>query len=294
MSFSRVAVSKARMLFSRQTVAFAAPVTSSACQLFVGPSNVVYSGSPPWRHQSRRPLSSFQRRPSPNIRIHAVSIFDGNYDDYYNDNDQGAEQAFPTDDEETEWKLSPSDANEGEDDEFADLFEGGNTELDRKVSALILERHRAYQEKKKKWIENAKPKVRVQQIDERGRAHGRGSRKTANAGVFIFPGEGYITVNNCDLVDYFPRESDRDLVLSPFVATRTCGKFDVRCHVAGGGKTGQAGAVRHGLARALEKYNPEYRPPMKRLGYLTRDPRMVERKKIGLKKARKAPQWVRR
>ena len=136
--------------------------------------------------------------------------------------------------------------------------------------------------------------VRVQELDARGRAYGRGSRKTAQARVWIFPGEGNITINRKDLVDYFDRESNRELLLMPFVATGTCGMFDVKCYVQGGGLSGQAGAVRHGLARALEKYNPDFRPPLKALGFLTRDPRMVERKKYGLKKARKAPQWVKR
>lgn len=238
-------------------------------------------------------MSSFSRRPSPNIRTHAVSLFDGNYNDFGHGGD-GAEQAFPVDGDDTGWEISPSDADEEEGDESDDLFDGGDSELDRKVSALALEQQRAYDEKKKRWLENAKPKVRVQTIDDKGRSQGRGSRKTATAGVFIFPGEGFVTVNDQDILDYFNRDSDREHLLSPFVASRTCGKFDVRCHVAGGGKTGQAGAVRLGIARALEKYNPDYRPPMKRLGYLTRDPRMVERKKVGLKKARKAPQWVRR
>merc|ERR1712127_811033 len=111
---------------------------------------------------------------------------------------------------------------------------------------------------------------------------------------WIQPGEGVITVNRRDFLDYFPRDSLREMILAPFVATETCGKFDVITSVEGGGLSGQAGAIRHGVARALEKYNPDYRPPMKRLGFMKRDPRMVERKKIGLKKARKAPQWVRR
>ena len=134
----------------------------------------------------------------------------------------------------------------------------------------------------------------MSEIDERGRAYGRGSRKTAQARVWIQPGQGEIVVNRKDFVTYFPRESDREHILGPFVASQTCGQFDVTAVVKGGGLTGQAGAIRLGLARALEKYNPDYRPPMKRHGFMTRDPRMVERKKVGRVKARKSPQWVRR
>jgi len=146
-----------------------------------------------------------------------------------------------------------------------------------------------------KWLETAKPPIRKPMIDERGRAYGRGGRKTASARVWIQPGLGLVVVNRKDFVDYFHRTTDRDLVLAPFTATGTCGKFDVMATVEGGGLTGQAGAIRHGLARALNHYNPDaYRPPLKRLGYLTRDPRKVERKKVGHIKARKKPQWVKR
>lgn len=149
--------------------------------------------------------------------------------------------------------------------------------------------------KKMRWLETAKPPVRKPIIDERGRAYGRGGRKTAAARVWIQPGLGLVVVNRKDFVDYFDRTTDRELVLAPFAATGTCGKFDVMATVEGGGLTGQAGAIRHGLARALNHYNPDlYRPPLKRLGYLTRDPRKVERKKVGHIKARKKPQWVKR
>lgn len=148
---------------------------------------------------------------------------------------------------------------------------------------------------KLRWLENAKPPVRQPVIDERGRAYGRGGRKTAAARVWIQPGLGHVVINRKDFVDYFDRTSDRELVLAPLAATGTCGKFDVTAMVTGGGLTGQAGAIRHGLSRALNHYNPDvYRPPLKRLGYLTRDPRKVERKKIGHLKARKKPQWVKR
>ncbi|GAX20969.1 small subunit ribosomal protein S9 [Fistulifera solaris] len=151
------------------------------------------------------------------------------------------------------------------------------------------------QAQRAKWIENSLPPVWKSEIDERGRAYGRGGRKKAAARVWIQPGFGEVTVNKKSFVDYFPRMSDRDLILQPLVATETCGDFDVQVMVQGGGLTGQAGAVRHGLAHALNSYNPDlYRPPLKRLGLLERDARRVERKKVGHKKARKSPQWVRR
>ena len=144
-------------------------------------------------------------------------------------------------------------------------------------------------------MKNAELPVRVPIIDAQGNAQGRGTRKTAHASVFIHPGFGHVVVNGKDIVEYFGRESDRDHLLAPLVATETCGEFDVTIQTFGGGLRGQAGAVRLGLARALNNYNPDkYRPPLKRLGYLTRDPRMVERKKIGHVKARKRPQWARR
>ena len=151
------------------------------------------------------------------------------------------------------------------------------------------------QAQRAKWIENSLPPVWKSEIDERGRAYGRGGRKKAAARVWIQPGFGEVTVNKKSFVDYFPRMSDRELILQPLVATETCGDFDVQVMVQGGGLTGQAGAVRHGLAHALNSYNPDsYRPPLKRLGLLERDARRVERKKVGHKKARKSPQWVRR
>ena len=164
-------------------------------------------------------------------------------------------------------------------------------ELAEQVKAIQDERDA----KQKRWVETAKPPIRQSIIDERGRAYGRGGRKTAAARVWIQPGVGLVVVNRKDFCDYFDRSTDRQLVLAPLAATATCGKFDVTATVTGGGLTGQAGAIGHGLARALNHYNPDvYRPPLKRLGYLTRDPRKVERKKVGHLKARKKPQWVKR
>ena len=128
-----------------------------------------------------------------------------------------------------------------------------------------------------------------------GGVDGKFGRKTAEARVWIQPGPGEVVINHRPLEDYFDRLTDRERVLSPLVATETCGQFDVQVTVKGGGLTGQAGAVRMGLARALNAYNPDaYRPALKMLGYLTRDARKVERKKVGHVKARKSPQWVRR
>mmetsp|Transcript_18045 Transcript_18045/g.53646 ORF Transcript_18045/g.53646 Transcript_18045/m.53646 type:complete len:182 (+) Transcript_18045:139-684(+) len=130
--------------------------------------------------------------------------------------------------------------------------------------------------------------------DALGRAYGTGRRKNASARVWVFPGDGTVTVNGKSLVEYFTRATHVDEIVKPFVATRTAATFDVKATVTGGGLSGQAGAVRHGLARALQAYDPAYRPALKAAGYLTRDSRMVERKKPGRKKARKAFQWVKR
>lgn len=123
---------------------------------------------------------------------------------------------------------------------------------------------------------------------------GTGRRKTAVARVRLVPGTGNITINNRTFEDFFPNRTSRLIVLQPMELTATTGRFDVICRANGGGVTGQAGAVRLGIARALIKANPELRPTLKKAGFLTRDPRMVERKKYGLHKARKAPQYSKR
>ncbi len=123
---------------------------------------------------------------------------------------------------------------------------------------------------------------------------GTGRRKTAVARVRLVPGTGNILINNRTFEDFFPNKTSRLIVLQPMELTGTTARFDVLCRVNGGGVTGQAGAVRLGIARALIKANPELRPALKRAGFLTRDPRMVERKKYGLHKARKAPQYSKR
>ena len=123
---------------------------------------------------------------------------------------------------------------------------------------------------------------------------GTGRRKKSIARVRLMAGTGKITVNGKDLGEYFGTEILKVIVNQPFAVTNTVGKYDVIVKVTGGGYTGQAGAIRHGIARALLQANSEFRPALKQNGFLTRDPRMKERKKYGLKKARKAPQFSKR
>ena len=124
--------------------------------------------------------------------------------------------------------------------------------------------------------------------------YGTGRRKKSIARVYLTPGTGKITINQRDLDEYFGLETLKVVVRQPLVATETLEKFDVLVNVHGGGFTGQAGAIRHGIARALLKADAEFRPTLKKAGYLTRDPRMKERKKYGLKAARRAPQFSKR
>ena len=124
--------------------------------------------------------------------------------------------------------------------------------------------------------------------------YGTGRRKSSVARVRLVPGTGKITINKRDIDDYFGLETLQVVVRQPLDATKTLGKFDVLINVNGGGFTGQAGAIRHGIARALLEVDDEFRPVLKSAGYLTRDPRMKERKKYGLKAARRAPQFSKR
>jgi len=123
---------------------------------------------------------------------------------------------------------------------------------------------------------------------------GTGRRKKSVARVRLLPGSGKIVINGKDMDQYFGLETLKLIVRQPFVATETDGRFDVIAKVEGGGFSGQAGAIRHGIARALLHADGELRPALKKNGYLTRDPRMTERKKYGLKKARRAPQFSKR
>ena len=124
--------------------------------------------------------------------------------------------------------------------------------------------------------------------------YGTGRRKKSIARVYMTPGTGKITINKRDIDDYLGLETLKLIVRQPLVATDTTDKFDIMVNVHGGGTTGQAGAIRHGISRALLKAVIDYRPVLKKAGYLTRDPRMKERKKYGLKAARRAPQFSKR
>ncbi len=124
--------------------------------------------------------------------------------------------------------------------------------------------------------------------------YGTGRRKSSVARVYLVPGKGTITINKRDIDEYFGLETLKTIVRQPLTATETVDKYDVIVTVKGGGFTGQAGAVRHGIARALLTVDADFRPTLKKAGYLTRDPRMKERKKYGLKKARRAPQFSKR
>ena len=121
-----------------------------------------------------------------------------------------------------------------------------------------------------------------------------GRRKTSVARVALKSGKGSFVVNDRTLRDYFGRETARMIVLQPFQVTQTSGNFDAEVNVQGGGISGQAGAIRHGLARALTQVNPDFRSPLKKAGFITRDPRAVERKKYDHHKARKRPQYSKR
>jgi Ribosomal protein S9 len=124
--------------------------------------------------------------------------------------------------------------------------------------------------------------------------YGTGRRKKSIARVYLTPGKGKITINKRDIDEYLGLETLKVIVRQPLVATETADKFDIMVNVKGGGYTGQAGAIRHGVARALLQADADYRPTLKKAGYLTRDPRMKERKKYGLKAARRAPQFSKR
>lgn len=130
--------------------------------------------------------------------------------------------------------------------------------------------------------------------DSKPYLYGTGRRKSSVARVRVYPGSGSITVNGRDIDDYFGLDTLKLIVRQPMALTETLGKYDIICTVAGGGVSGQAGAIRHGLSRALLQVSDEMRPILKKAGLLTRDPRMKERKKYGLKAARRAPQFSKR
>jgi small subunit ribosomal protein S9 len=136
--------------------------------------------------------------------------------------------------------------------------------------------------------------VHERKVDAQGRAYATGKRKDAVARVWVKPGKGKVTVNDRDITVYFARPVLRMLLAQPFLVANRDGQYDVVCTVSGGGLSGQAGAVRHGIARALTYHDPSLRPILKRAGFLTRDPRVVERKKYGRPKARRSFQFSKR
>lgn len=135
---------------------------------------------------------------------------------------------------------------------------------------------------------------RVKQVDKQGRSYATGKRKDAIARVWIKPGKGVITINGRDSAQYFARPVLRMMINQPFSVVNRLGQFDVVCTVVGGGLSGQAGAVRHGISKALTYFEPELRPSLKKGGFLTRDSRTVERKKYGRAKARRRFQFSKR
>ena len=204
----------------------------------------------------------------PGTRPHSITLFPGDYSD---------------------------DPSVVDDDSYNYKQEEGPDPEKERLKEILKQKDAWEEERRQRWLKNAKPKEWKSIIDERGRSYGRGGRKRAQARAWISPGLGEIVINQKPFCDYFDRQSDRELILQPLGATETLGAFDVQCAVKGGGLTGQAGAIRLGIARALNAYNPDlYRPALKFLGYLTRDARKVERKVAGRVKARKRPQWVRR
>jgi len=136
--------------------------------------------------------------------------------------------------------------------------------------------------------------VHVQKLDAQGRAYATGKRKDAVARVWLTRGAGRILVNDKDFTEYFARPVLQMIVQQPVVASERTGQYDVRATVSGGGLSGQAGALRHGISRALTHYEPELRPVLKKGGFLTRDARVVERKKYGRRKARRSFQFSKR
>ena len=145
----------------------------------------------------------------------------------------------------------------------------------------------------KSAVSAAAPK-REAKRDKQGRSYATGKRKNAVARVWVKPGKGKIVINEREIEKYFTRPVLRMLINQPFMVTNRANEFDVVCTVSGGGLSGQAGAVRHGISKALTYYEPDRRPALKAGGFLTRDPRVVERKKYGKKKARRSFQFSKR
>ena len=137
-------------------------------------------------------------------------------------------------------------------------------------------------------------KAREKKVDAQGRAYGTGRRKESVARVWLKPGKGRIIVNGKSQEQYFGRQTHLLVMNQPFLVANRVGEFDVECTVTGGGQSGQAGAIRHGISRALDNFEPALHTALKKAGFLTRDSRQVERKKVGLHKARRSKQWAKR
>lgn len=140
----------------------------------------------------------------------------------------------------------------------------------------------------------AAPEKREPKLDKLGRSYATGRRKDAVARVWLKKGSGKIIVNGKDQTNYFSRKTHQLIMNQPFLIVNAAGHYDITCTVKGGGLSGQAGAVRHGISRALENYDPALRAPLKKASMLTRDDRIVERKKVGKHKARRSKQWAKR
>ncbi len=149
-------------------------------------------------------------------------------------------------------------------------------------------------EEKSEEVAAPAPVKKEPKIDSLGRAYATGRRKDAVARVWLKPGSGRVTVNGRDQGTYFSRHTHRLILNQPFLVVDRVGQFDIICTVKGGGLSGQAGAVRHGISRALENFEPTLRPSLKKAGMMTRDDRIVERKKVGKHKARRTKQWAKR
>lgn len=160
-----------------------------------------------------------------------------------------------------------------------------------KESAAVPEKTKPEVIVKEIAIKPAKSKASTEKV---GQGYGTGRRKNAIARVWVYSGTGNITVNKKSVDSYFSREAHRKSILAPFASTKSTGQYDVKCTVKGGGSSGQAGAIIHGVARALVALIPDFRPTLSREGFLTRDPRVVERKKYGKHKARKSTQFSKR
>ena len=174
--------------------------------------------------------------PNPNLRPHAVSVLEGDYADY---------NSFTDEDEDDGYEIDETifDKFNITNQDFTENKAGGGNEIEddeeekwhQEREQTAFEEHKQDEAQRARWIENAKPPVRVAVIDDNGRSYGRGGRKESTARVWVYPGEGVITVNRRAFLDFFPRESHREMILSPFIATGTCGMFDVTVQVEGGG-----------------------------------------------------------